>query len=83
VRVRDIISLKWGLAGALDIIDYDSVGVLYPEYHGSSPITTQQIGYDLFPSPAHGWGTKHPISNEVPLLLVENEGSPTQKKFGR
>jgi hypothetical protein len=26
VRVRDIISLKWGLAGALDIIDYDVSG---------------------------------------------------------
>jgi hypothetical protein len=34
VCVRDIISLKWGLAGALDIIDYDVSGSCTPSITG-------------------------------------------------
>jgi hypothetical protein len=29
---------------------------------------------------ANGWGTKHPILDIVPPLLVEEEGPPTYKK---
>jgi hypothetical protein len=31
----------------------------------------------MFPPPANGWGTKYPVTNMVPPLLVEGEGPPT------
>jgi hypothetical protein len=33
--------------------------------------------YDRFPPAAHGWGTKHSVLNNTPLLLTEEEGPPT------
>jgi hypothetical protein len=30
-----------------------------------------------FPSTKHGWGTKHPIPDKAPPLMVEEEGPPT------
>jgi hypothetical protein len=40
---------------------------LVPRVTGYGP----KPGYDLFPPMAHGWGTKHPVPDKAPPLLVE------------
>jgi hypothetical protein len=50
------------------------VGVLYLGYRGS-PVAAYEFGYDRFPQTTNGWGAKHPISDMVPPLLAEEEGS--------
>jgi hypothetical protein len=40
----------------------------------------QKSRYDRFPATANGWGTKYPVPDTVPPLLVVEEGPPTLKE---
>jgi hypothetical protein len=54
------------------------VGVLYHRYHGS-PVMVQKSGYDLFPSMASDWGTKHLVPDTPPPILAEEEKHQPKK----
>jgi hypothetical protein len=53
-----------------------TVGVLYPGYHGSL-FTAHKSRYDRFPLEENDWGTMHLVLDTAPLLLAEEEGTPT------